>query len=132
MKKNFYALSIACVFRITCTCSLGPKKSPSGVVLEALKAANEGRYAEAEKYLSFNLMDAIKEAHESFPSFAPDLKAFLNEWTRNRTIERTTILDEEIRGDIAKVRYRIQFKDGITKEYEKNLIKEGGQWKITA
>jgi hypothetical protein len=131
MKRNFHTLSIACVLLVTCSCGLGHKSSPSDVVLEAYKAANEGKYAEVEKYLSFDTVDAIKAATEAFGSWVGGMKGTWDKATRNRTIEKIKILNEEIRGDKAKVRYRIHFKDGSAKDDDVNLVKEGGQWKIT-
>ena len=132
MKRNFHTLSIACVLLVTCSCGLGHKSSPSDVVLKAYKAANEGKYAEVEKYLSFDTVDAIKAATKEFGSWVGGMKGIWDEWTRKRTIERLEKLNEEIRGDRAKVYFRIHFKDGSAKDDDVNLIKEGGQWKIKA
>jgi hypothetical protein len=131
MKKNIHALSIACVLLITCSCGLGHKSSPSDVVLEVFKAANEGKYAEIEKYFSFDTVAAIKAATETFGGWVGGMKGIWDKATRNRTIEKMEILNEDIRGDRAKVRYRIHFKDGSTRDDDVSLVKEGGQWKIT-
>ena len=91
-------------------------------------AANQGAYAEAEKYLSSEALKAMRSKSEP-PSSG--VKGTLDKVTRNRNIARIEILDEKIRGDEAKVDFIIHFKDGTTKKESEPLIKENGVWKIT-
>lgn len=46
-------------------------------------------------------------------------------------IKKIKILDESVKGDLAKVAYQIEFGDGSTEEGTLDLIKEEGKWKIT-
>jgi hypothetical protein len=59
------------------------------------------------------------------------LQKAADEDTRNGTIVKVEILKEEIRGEEAKVHYRIHYKDGQTKDDDASLIKEKGEWKLS-
>jgi len=104
------------------------QKSPSEAVKAFYMAANEGKYSEAEKYLSSEALKAMKNKSEP-PSSG--VKGTLDRITRNGNIGRIEILDEKIRGTEAKVDFIIHFKDGKTKKESEPLIKENGVWKIT-
>ncbi len=91
-------------------------------------AANEGKYSEAEKYMSSEVINAMKSG---LWAIAGGWKGVWDKTTRNGTIHEIEILKEEVRGEGATVYFRIHFKDGKTKDDDEPLIKEGGQWKIT-
>jgi len=121
------AIGIA-LFVITGGCNSIGQKSPSEVVVAAYMAANEGKYSEAEKYMSSEVINAMKSG---LGALAGGWKGSWDQTTRNGTIQRIEILKEEVRGEGATVHFRIHFKDGKTKDDDEPLIKEGGQWKIT-
>ncbi|MFL5513835.1 MAG: hypothetical protein ACJ8CN_15530, partial [Gemmatimonadales bacterium] len=81
-------------------------KSPSDVVSSAYMAANAGQYSEAEKYLSSEVLNAMKG---SLGAMAGGMKAAWDETTRDGTIDKVEILNEEVRGEGAKVYFRIHF-----------------------
>lgn len=103
-------------------------KSPSDTVVAAYMAANEGKYSEAEAYISSEVLNAMKGGRRVL---AGGMKALCDEATRNGTIERIEILREEVRGEGATVYYRLHFEDGSKKESDQDLIKENGVWKMT-
>jgi len=103
-------------------------KSPGDVVKAAYMAANAGQYSEAEKYLSSEVLNAMKGG---LGALAGGMKGMWDKTTRDGTIDRIEILKEDVRGEGAKVLFRIHFKDGKTKDDDEPLIKENGQWKIT-
>ncbi len=103
--------------------------SPADVVKAAYMDANAGRYSDAEKHLSSEVIAAMKGG---LGALAGGMKGVWDKSTRNGTIERVEILGEEIRGEGATVRFRLHFKDGETKDYDEPLIKENGKWKISA
>jgi hypothetical protein len=104
------------------------KKGPADVAKAAYMAANEGRYSEVEQYLSSDAINAVKS---SLGAMAGGMKGIWDKTTRNGTIERIEILKEEIRGEGARVQFKIYFKGGATKEDHESLIQEKGSWKIT-
>ena len=122
------AVSIIVVFMLINGCNSIGQKSPSEVVIAAYMAANEGKYSEAEKYLSSEVMNAMKGG---IGALAGGMKGAWDKTTRNGTIEKIEILKEEVRGEGANVFFKIHFKDGKTKDDDEPLIKEDGRWKIT-
>jgi hypothetical protein len=104
------------------------EKSPAEVVKSAYTAGNQGRYSEAESYLSTEAEAAVKS---QLGAMGGGVKGVWDHNTRNGTIDRIEILSEEVRGEGATVHFRLHFKDGNTKEDGEPLIKEKGHWKIT-
>lgn len=97
------------------------EKNPSDVVRAAYSAANEGRYSEANTYLSSEVLKRYS---------AEEVKALWDEATREGTIDRIQIL-REIPGERTTVHFRLYYQDGTTKEDDEVLIMENGAWKIT-
>jgi hypothetical protein len=112
---------------IGCFAGCNNQKSPSKVVQAALTAANEGKYSEADQYLSSATMKAMS---------SPDLaavggtKKVWDQITVGGTIVRVETLKEEKRGEGATVTFRVHFKNGATVDPEWNLRMEDGRWKL--
>jgi hypothetical protein len=102
------------------------RKSPADVVKATYKAANEGRYSEAEKYLSSDFLNSPWRGLG-----ASSLKAQWDALTKNGSLETIEILKEDVRGEGARVHFRLHFKDGATQDSAEPLIQENGVWKIT-
>ena len=131
MNRKSYILVAAigiALFVITSGCNSIGQKSPSEVVVAAYMAGNEGAYSEAEKYVSSEVISAMKSG---LGALVGGLKGYWDETTRNGTIQKIEILTEKVRGEGANVSFRIHFKDKIIKYDHELLIKEGGQWKIS-
>ncbi len=123
------ALAIAGVVSLNVSDSIG-QESPSQAVKALYMAANEGRYSEADKYLSSDLKefeDSILELTD-----APDWVRQYR-WvalTRDGTVKEIEILKEDVRGQYALVDWIVHFEDGETEEMTEIFVKEGGQWKM--
>jgi len=100
---------------------------PSEVVTAAYMAANEEKYAEAEKYISSEARTAIQEATE----LAGGMKDVWDTKTRNATIDGFEITQQDVQGEKATIAMLIHFKDGSISNQHESLVKEGGQWKMT-
>jgi hypothetical protein len=100
---------------------------PSDVVVAAYMAANEEKYAEAEKYLSSDAKAAIQEATE----LAGGIKDVWDRRTHNATIVGIEIDRQDVEGERATIAILIHFKDGSSSNQHESLVKEGGQWKLT-
>ena len=100
---------------------------PSEVVTAAYMAANEEKYAEAEKYISSEAKTAIQEATE----LAGGMKDVWDTKTRNATIDGIEITQQDVQGEKATIAILIHFKDGSISNQHESLVKEGGQWKMT-
>ena len=122
------AAIVIAAFIFSSGCSSIGQKLPSDVVKAAYMTANEGKHSEVEKYL---LSEVINSMKGGLGALAGGMKGVWDEATRNGTIQNIEILREEVRGEGTTVYFRIHFKDGTTKDDDKPLIKENGQWKIT-
>jgi len=107
--------------------SADTQMKPSEVVTAAYMAANEEKYAEAEKYISSEARTAIQEATE----LAGGMKDVWDTKTRNATIDGFEITQQDVQGEKATIAMLIHFKDGSISNQHESLVKEGGQWKMT-
>jgi len=101
--------------------------NPSEIVTAAYMAANQEKYAEAEKYLSLEAKTAVQEATE----LAGGIKDVWDTKTRNATIEGIEITQQDVRGEKATIAILIHFNDGSISNQHESLIIERGQWKMT-
>jgi len=113
------------LFVFTCGCDFIGQQSPSQVEVAVLMAINEGKYSEVKEYLSSEIKSTIEEDMAG-------RRRYWDKMTCNGTIQRVEILKEEVRGEGARVYVRIHYKDGETIDDDDFLIKENGQWKLTA
>lgn len=102
------------------------QKSPGEVVQAAIMAANEGKISEYKQCLSEDAI-AVLSQHGDLGMVMQKAQ----EDPRFGTIARVEILKEEIRGETAKVSFRVQYKNGQTEEDSMSLIKEKGEWKLS-
>lgn len=111
-------------------CNTSPfQKSPGAVVQAFYMAANAGKYSEAEQFLS---EDADKAIRGDLGQLAGGFKNICDKNTKEGTIAKVEVQKEEVRGEGSTVIVKIFFKDGSTKDEDKNsLIKEKGAWKLT-
>jgi len=65
-------------------------KSPSDTVVAAYMAANEGKYSEAETYLSSEVLNAMKGGLGALAGAR--MKGVWDDMTRNGTIKRIEVL----------------------------------------
>lgn len=103
-------------------------KSPSQATQGAYEAANQGKYSEIESYMSSEALSAMKG---DLGAMAGGVKGIWDKETHNGTITKIEILREEVRGEGAKVYFRLYFKDGTKKENSVPLIREKGHWRLT-
>lgn len=113
-------------FSFVTGCSKLFHNSPAEVVTSIYGVCNAGKYSEAEAYLSSNAKALITGP---LGAAGGGVQGFCNYATRNGTLRRVEILKVEIRGEGARVFYRLRFKDGSAKDDHDDLIKENGRWK---
>jgi major membrane immunogen (membrane-anchored lipoprotein) len=116
--RNKAVILILAVAVVTGACS----KSPSDVVVAAYMAANDGKYSEANSYVDPEILSQV--GGDAAMKQLWDLR------TEGGTIQRIEILREEVRGETAKVYFRIHLKDGSTEERNRELLKKNGKWKM--
>lgn len=124
-----FAVMAGLIFGWVISCS--KKDPPSQVVREALTAADEGKYLEADKYLASILLERRKS--KAPQGKVTDLsKEFWDGFTRNRTIEKIETFKEQILDDkkTAIVDFSVHFKDGSAVDNTAVLDRKRNIWKI--
>ncbi len=101
--------------------------TPGATVVAVYTAANQGRYAEAERYLSA----------EARAAFASDLvnknggsKTVWDIETRHGMVAQLEVTSETIDGDRATVMLRMRYVDGTIRDNPEVLVRENGRWKV--
>lgn len=127
---SYFAVLVMATLLTGCGWVASPfQKSPGDVVKAFYLAANDGRYSEAEQMLSEDAQRAIKG---DLGQLAGGFKSVCDKNTKDGTIVKVDIQNEEVRGEGATVVAKISFRDGSTKDGDKNsLLKEKGSWKLT-
>lgn len=103
------------------------RAKPSEILRTTYELANQHHYTDAEALLS---RKAIAEIHGMMARLAGGNIKIWDGWTKNGTITRIEILQEEIHQNKATVRYRLHYKDLSVKEDEDDFVIEDGQWKF--
>jgi hypothetical protein len=123
------ALLAVSVLLVSCGSMPTPfQKSPGDVVKAFYRAANEGRYSEAEQMMSEDAKAFLKG---ELGQLAGGFKGIVDKMTKNGTIVSVDIEREQIRGEGATVTGKVSYKDGSSEEKGESLIKENGSWKLT-
>lgn len=123
MKKYVLILIIVASLLFLFACG---SNTPSDVVKKAYTYANEGKYSEVEKYFSEDSLTYIK----NYAILTGGIKDICDLNTNNRTIENIEIIDESIEGEGATVKVKFTYEDNSEREYNAELIKENGEWKL--
>ncbi len=126
-RTSYWLSAVMAVILTLAGCATKDPNSPGEVVKAAYLAANEGQYAEVEKHLSSKTRSKLK----LLVFLGGSLEEALNKETKKGTIKKIKIKKVEIQGEEAIVRFKLHFQDGTTKDGEKKLIKEDGEWKIS-
>ena len=116
------ATSIVAITVLLIGCTHLGKKSPPEVLQAFFAAANSGKYSEAEGYLT--------SSSKSMMALGGGIKKFADKETRDGTLASVEILKIDMRGEGAKINYKIHYKDGQSKDDDVSLIVENGEWRI--
>jgi hypothetical protein len=109
------------------------QETPSQAVKAFYMAANEGRYSEANGYISSDVRELLDSFSTLMEVDTYEFKKYF--WvvlTRNGTVKEIEILKEDVRGEYALVDWIIHFENGETEEMIEMMVKEDGQWKLDA
>lgn len=112
------------LFFLVINCSLA--ESPSKVVTNFYKLAADGKLNDAYELIS----KEGKELLKNLGGGAAAIGQLTQEIKNEKGIKKIEILNEEIQGDLASVKFRIAFGDGSSKEDTEKLIKENGKWRL--
>jgi hypothetical protein len=101
--------------------AIGPTSPPGETVLAFYRAANRAAYEEAQGFW----------APENAKALAGGVRAFCDDQTSGRTLEKVEVLKQEVRGDLAEVRVELYFSAGLAL-HRGSLVRRNGVWKIWA
>jgi len=102
--------------------------SPAEVIQTFYSACNSRNYSVAERMLvpdvNWVLTHHVGAVDGGLPGIC-DIE------TKQGHLQRVEILDEEVHGEIGKVRYKLYYGDGTTLEETQGLVVKHWGWKIT-
>lgn len=116
---------------LTCSCDKIPglAKTPSAVLQSMYAACNAGRYSEIDGILTADLLAMTKG---TMVQMAGGIKGICDIMTRNGTLDKVEVLNEETRGEGATVTANLHFKDGTVQRNEvTQLVREEAVWRVS-
>jgi len=121
MKKRILSIGIGSMILLA-GCG-GSSETASEVLEDFYMTANQGKYEEAEKSLS-------KEIIDSYEAWGFSLKEGMDDTTKDGTIESIKIIEETTENERGEVIFEITYEDGKSEEATVKMYKEDGDWKV--
>lgn len=103
------------------------QNNPWEVVKAAVMAGNDGKYLEVEKYLS---TDCAKFCMSDLIQKAGGIRSVVDHDTRNGTVTKIKMIEQNMIGEAAEVISVFHYKDGSTRVDHTRMIKENSVWRI--
>ena len=107
---------------------LVPYGSPAEVIQTVYSACNSGNYSVAGRLL---VPEANRVLTLHIGAVDGGLPAICEEETKQGHLQRVEVLHEEVRGNLARVRYKLYYADGTTIEDSQGLVVRHWVWKIS-
>ena len=107
---------------------LVPYGSPAEVIKTFYSACNSGNYSVAERLL---VPESKRVLTLHIRAVDGDLPGICEEETKQGHLQRVEVLDENVHGDLAQVRYKLYYADGSTIEDSQGLVARHWVWKIS-
>jgi hypothetical protein len=107
---------------------LVPYGSPAEVIQTVYSACNSGNYSVAGRLL---VPEAKRALTLHISAVDESLQGICEEETKQGHLQRVEILQEEVHGDLAQVRYKLYYADGTTIEDSQGLVERHWAWKIS-
>ena len=106
---------------------LNPNGSPAEVIKTFYFACNNGNYSVAEQFL---VPEVNRVLTRHIGAVDGGLREICDEATKQGHLQRVEILQQDVRGEVAKVRYRLYYADGSAIEDSQGLVAKRWVWKI--
>lgn len=103
----------------------GPYGSPAEVIKAFYSACNSGNYSVAERLL---VPDRLLTS--DIAAVDGGLRGICDVETNQGHLQKVEILQQEVRGDVAQVRYMLYYADGSATEEIQGLVMKHWVWKI--
>ena len=105
-----------------------PYRSPEEVIKAFFSACNNGNYSAAERLL---VPEANQVLTRHLGAVDGGLRGICDEETRQGHLRSVEVLQQEIHGGLADVRYKVSYADGSTIEGRQGLVFKRGVWMIS-
>lgn len=106
---------------------LAPYGSPAEVIKTFYSACNSGNYSVAEELL---VPEANRAMTHGTGAVQGGLRGICDLETQGGHLTKVEILKEEVRGNLAQVRYMLYYADGSATEETQGLVVRHWVWKI--
>jgi len=118
-------LMLIAVLAFAILAGFGPYGSPAEVIKAFYSACNSGNYSVAERLL-------VPERLLTSDIAAVDggLRGICDAETKERHLQKVEILQQDVRGQVAQVRYMLYYSDGSALEEVQGLVIKHRVWKI--
>lgn len=123
----FAILTLLAVLTFAALTRLAPYGSPAEVIKTFYFACNSGNYSVAERLL---VPEANRVLNRHLGAVGGGLPEICDEETKQRHLQKVVILHENVRGELAQVRYMLYYADGTTTEDRQWLVARYWVWKI--
>ena len=104
-----------------------PYGSPADVIKTFYSACNSRSYPVAERLL---VPEANRVLTRHIGAVEGGLRAICDEATKQGHLQKVEILEQEVRGEVAQVRYMLYYADGSAIEESQGLVVKHWVWKI--
>jgi hypothetical protein len=126
-----YAISVlilVAVLAFTTLTGFVPYGSPAEVIKTFYSACNSGNYSVAERLL---VPEANRVLTRHIGAVGGGLREICDEETKQGHLQKVEVLHQEVRGDVAQVRYMLYYADGSAIEDSQGLVVRHWVWKIS-
>ena len=104
-----------------------PYGSPAEVIKAFYSACNTGDYSVAERLL---VPEANKVLSRHIGAVDGGLRGICDEETKHGRLQKVEVLQQEVHGKLAQVRYMVYYADGIAIEETQGLVVKHWVWRI--
>jgi hypothetical protein len=104
-----------------------PYGSPAEVINTFYLACNNGNYSVAERLL---VPEVNRVLTRHIGAVDGGLRGICDEATKQGHLQKVEILQQELHGEVAEVRYKLYYADGSAIEERQGLVVKRWVWKI--
>ena len=120
-------LMLVVVLAFTLGNRLVPHDSPPEVIKTFFSACNSGNYSLAGSLL---VPETNRVLTRHIGAVEGGLRGICDEATKQGHLQKVEILQQEVRGEVAQVRYMLYYADGSAIEESQGLVVKHWVWKI--
>jgi hypothetical protein len=120
-------LMLVAVLAFAILTRFAPYGSPAEVIKTFYSACNSGNYSVAERLL---VPEANRVLTRHIGAVDGGLRGICDEATKQGHIQKVEVVQQEVRGEVAQVRYMLYYADGSALEESQGLVVRHWVWKI--